>query len=81
MILRFLKNHFKITDGLSPQESSSFDEVDAAIKEAIKTGKPIDLSPQDAFVRKLQHQIIQRHELNSHSYGDEPNRRVRIYPR
>jgi hypothetical protein len=38
-----------------------------------------ELSPQSAYIRRLQHLIAQRHELNSQSTGKEPHRRVRIF--
>ena len=56
-----------------------------AIKEAeeavaqVKEGKnTVDLSPQNAYLRMLQHQLAERYSLSSHSIGREPRRRVRI---
>ncbi len=43
----------------------------------IGRGEPrVDLSPQGAFIRRLQHQIAQSHSLSSSSAGREPARRV-----
>jgi predicted RNA-binding protein Jag len=39
-----------------------------------------DLSPQNAYVRRLQHLLAQRYNLTSRSLGQEPQRRVRILP-
>jgi predicted RNA-binding protein Jag len=39
----------------------------------------VELSPQNAYVRRLQHQLVERHELTARSSGKEPNRRLRIY--
>jgi stage III sporulation protein SpoIIIAA len=38
----------------------------------------VDLSPQNAYIRRLQHQMAQRYNLSSRSHGREPGRRVRI---
>jgi len=39
----------------------------------------IELSPQSAYIRRLQHLIAERNGLSSRSSGREPQRRVRIY--
>ncbi|MGO8951514.1 MAG: R3H domain-containing nucleic acid-binding protein, partial [Ktedonobacterales bacterium] len=41
----------------------------------------VELEPQNAYVRRLQHQIAGRYNLESHSHGKEPNRRVQIFCR
>lgn len=38
-----------------------------------------DLPPASAAIRRLQHEMARQAQLTSHSYGKEPNRRVRIY--
>jgi hypothetical protein len=38
----------------------------------------VELTPQNAYIRRLQHQMAQRYNLTSRSQGREPNRRVRI---
>jgi predicted RNA-binding protein Jag len=46
----------------------------------VKNGQEeVELSPQSAYIRRLQHLIAQRNELSSQSSGKEPQRRVRIY--
>ena len=39
----------------------------------------VELTPQNAYIRRLQHQLAQRYNLASRSAGREPYRRVRIY--
>ncbi|MFC2069997.1 R3H domain-containing nucleic acid-binding protein [Chloroflexota bacterium] len=39
----------------------------------------VELSPQGAYIRRLQHLIAERSQLNSRSSGKDPQRRVRIY--
>jgi stage III sporulation protein SpoIIIAA len=39
----------------------------------------VELSPQSAYIRRLQHLLAQRSHLASQSTGKDPNRRVRIF--
>ncbi len=39
----------------------------------------VELQPAPSSIRRLQHQMARDANLVSHSYGKEPNRRVRIY--
>ena len=38
----------------------------------------IELAPQNGYIRKLQHEVANRHGLKSHSRGREPYRPVTI---
>ncbi len=72
---------------LSPASSTGrADTLDLALKEAeeavskLRNGEEaLELSPQSAYIRRLQHLIAERNELLSRSSGRDPNRRVRIY--
>jgi hypothetical protein len=55
-------------------------EVEEAIGLVTEHAKPVELSPQNAYIRRLQHQMAERANLVSHSRGREPYRRVRLYP-
>ena len=44
------------------------------------SGNPMELAPQNAYVRRLQHQMAERNNLMSRSRGSEPNRRVELLP-
>ena len=41
--------------------------------------RSIDLAPQKAFVRRRQHQMIRNANLHSRSFGQDPQRNVRVY--
>ncbi|MCX5996503.1 MAG: AAA family ATPase [Chloroflexi bacterium] len=57
---------------------SAMEEAMTAI-EQVKNGKEeVELSPQNAFIRRLQHLLAERHDVNSMSAGREPGRRVKI---
>lgn len=55
-------------------------ETYEAIKQALSTSTSVELSPQNAYMRRLQHELANRAKLSSHSLGQEPNRRVRVSP-
>jgi len=58
--------------------NSAIEEAEKAIYQ-VKEGKgPVELSPQNAYIRRLQHLLAERHSLASHSLGKEPKRRVQI---
>ena len=54
-------------------------EAEEAIRD-VKGGKNyLELRPQNSFIRRLQHQLVQEHNLKSESMGREPQRRLRIF--
>ncbi len=56
----------------------AIEETEKAITR-VKEGKgPVELSPQNAYIRRLQHLLAERHSLASNSLGKEPKRRVQI---
>ncbi len=55
-------------------------EAEEAIMLVRSNDEPIELSPQTAYIRRLQHQMAERANLVSRSRGREPYRRVRLYP-
>ena len=62
-----------------PQEAA-LRETAEAIGLVEASGHPVELAPQNAYVRRLQHQMAERHSLMSRSRGAEPNRRVELLP-
>ncbi|MEO6195003.1 MAG: R3H domain-containing nucleic acid-binding protein [Thermoanaerobaculia bacterium] len=76
----FLSSVFGVNDPLAGDDEA-LREVEDGIDEALEEGHPVELSPQNNYLRRLQHQIIERYGLASESKGDEPYRRVVIYPR
>jgi stage III sporulation protein SpoIIIAA len=59
---------------------SALQEAEDAIGAVMKGERSADLSPQNAYIRRLQHLLAQRYNLTSRSLGQEPHRRVRILP-
>ena len=61
-------------------EEDALDETRQAIEEVNGgTRNEVELEPQNAYVRKMQHELIERANLSSRSTGHEPYRRVQIY--
>ena len=55
-------------------------EAEQAVSQLRDGGQgTIELSPQSAYIRRLQHLTAERNNLSSRSLGKEPERRVRIY--
>jgi stage III sporulation protein SpoIIIAA len=55
-------------------------ETEDAIGLVLGQAEAVELSPQNAYIRRLQHQMAERANLVSRSRGREPYRRVRLYP-
>ncbi len=78
-VMRFLKYYFKV-GGKEGAEDIALREAEEAMQQVKNTRKAVDLSPQNAYIRRLQHQLIKKDKLHSESVGEEPKRRLRIYP-
>jgi predicted RNA-binding protein Jag len=61
-------------------DASAMREAEAAIREVLEQSQPVELPPQNNYLRRLQHQIAERYGLTTESKGVEPHRRVVIYP-
>jgi stage III sporulation protein SpoIIIAA len=75
----FLRGLFDVGDVMDEQRVA-LAEVEAAVHSAIDGGRPVELAPQASFVRRLQHEMVERAGLASTSRGDEPYRRVVVFP-
>ncbi|BAY79825.1 single-stranded nucleic acid binding R3H domain-containing protein (plasmid) [Nostoc linckia NIES-25] len=65
----------------SDDEMDALEEARLAVEQiVIPKGQPVELLPRSAQVRKMQHELVEHYRLKSHSFGEEPNRRLRIYP-
>jgi len=53
-------------------------EAQEAIQRVQEPGEPVELMPQNASLRRLQHQLAEQASLISSSVGADPRRRVRI---
>lgn len=58
----------------------ALEEARQAISRVMDRLEPMELTPRRAYIRRLQHQLVERFNLSSRSIGDEPMRRLRILP-
>lgn len=63
-----------------PDQDEAMREVELAVREVMEQRHPVELSPQNTYVRRLQHQFAEGYGLNTESTGAEPHRRVVVYP-
>jgi len=62
-------------------EIEALEEARLAVEQiVIPQGQPVELLPRSPKVRKMQHELVEHYHLQSDSFGEEPNRRLRIYP-
>lgn len=75
----FLMGAFGLQDQRQ-EEDTALNEVTEAVDKVMSFGKPVELAPQSAHIRRLQHQLIEQHGLGSESRGEVPWRRVIVLP-
>jgi stage III sporulation protein SpoIIIAA len=79
-IRQFLGTLYHVKEEEKPGEfKTALAEAEAAVVQVNEGQEAVELSPQSSYIRRLQHLIAQRSDLSSHSFGRDPNRRVRIY--
>ena len=71
-----LRQMFSLQD--ESEEAAAMREAQEAVERVQETGESVELAPQNAYVRRLQHQLAESYELSSVSVGTEPYRRIRI---
>ncbi|MEX1102790.1 MAG: R3H domain-containing nucleic acid-binding protein, partial [Dehalococcoidia bacterium] len=57
-----------------------YKEAEDAIARVIEEGRPVELEPANSYVRRIQHELAGRYNLESKSSGKEPQRRVTVLP-
>jgi len=63
------------------EEMLALAEVRFAVDKVVMgKNQSVELLSRIANLRKLQHKLIESYNLRSRSFGEEPNRRLRIYP-
>jgi hypothetical protein len=71
----------QLMQGNNEDELEALEEARLAVEQIVlPKGQPVELLPRSASVRKMQHELVEHYRLTSRSCGDEPNRRLRIYP-
>ncbi len=76
----FLMDYFRLSDGGGGDAlDRAMQETEEAIDRVLEGASSVELAPQQSFIRRYQHQMAQAMDLESRSFGKEPNRRVRIF--
>jgi stage III sporulation protein SpoIIIAA len=78
-----MENYLRETFGAANRpvnEDAAMQEAEDAVIEAVERRRPVELSPQPKHIRRMQHLYIERSGLQSESKGQEPLRRIVIYP-
>lgn len=80
-MLQFLSDVFDLQgeQAYDPSLTPILDETRAAIHAVMNGERWVELQPAVSSIRRLQHEMAREANLVSHSYGKEPNRRVRIF--
>ncbi len=65
----------------SDDEIEALEEARLAVEQiVIPNHQPVELLPRSSYVRKMQHELVEHYRLKSASFGEDPNRRLRIFP-
>jgi len=69
-------------DGYRERRTESLQaDAEEAAEEAIRTGRPVELEPMPASERRIVHEYLrERGGVETHSEGDEPERRLVVSP-
>lgn len=77
---RFLAGVFDLQVGHGDiDEEDAIEATQEAIQSVLNGERWMEMPPASSYIRRLQHQLASEARLVSHSYGKEPNRRVRIF--
>ena len=83
-IQKVLKEALQITEasetllGYYDDTEKALDETKDAINKILAGAQQVELSPQNPHIRKLQHELVEQHNLKSISIGEGSNRHLRI---
>jgi len=74
-----LADLFSISSEETVPYERAMEETEEAIRRVLAGDRLVNLSPQNTFIRRQQHERARVSNLVSHSYGKEPLRHVRIF--
>lgn len=80
-ITRFLKYVFKLYNDDAEKIQKALDEIDEIIKYVDTYKTKAEATQTSAYLRRLQKQVCTERGFRCESIGDEPHRRVRVYPK
>lgn len=79
--VRQLLNTIYPSDNRKDPITAAVEEAQSAVNQVRNGNEVVELRPQSAYIRRLQHLVAEQNDLPSDSTGKDPDRRVRIYQR
>ncbi len=76
----FLREYFQLDQSDEAVHDDIVNEINSICDRVVSEKRAFDAAPRNAYQRRLQHGIASERSLSSLSIGEEPNRRVRVYP-
>ncbi|HOQ68766.1 MAG TPA: R3H domain-containing nucleic acid-binding protein [Anaerolineaceae bacterium] len=70
---------FNLSEGNNQNLNEVTNQTESAIQAVLNGQRWVDLPPASSSIRRIQHEMARQAQLVSHSYGKDPNRRVRIF--
>lgn len=63
------------------REEELFDLADRAVRDAISSGQPVELKPMTSNERRsVHHYLLDNGDVDTHSVGEDPDRRIVVTP-
>ncbi len=75
----FIEDLFELSNAEDGALARAARETEEAIRRIHNGADEVELSPQNAYIRRRQHEMARAASLESESTGREPHRRVKIY--
>ena len=70
-----------LAGGDSEDHMEALEEARLAVEQLVlPRGQSVELLPRSPKIRRMQHELVEHYQLTSESFGEEPHRRLRIYP-
>ena len=63
-----------------PEDQAALNEAEAVVEQVLEHRRARELSPQIPRLRRLQHELVKSYGLRSQSAGEDPFRRLVVYP-
>ena len=79
-IQEFIREYFKLEYSDDAIHDDILNEIKHVCDRVMSEGRVFDAAPRGAYQRRVQHRFVSDQGLSSLSIGEEPNRRVRVYP-
>jgi stage III sporulation protein SpoIIIAA len=76
-----LDMNMMLAGGDSEDHMEALEEARLAVEQLVlPRGQSVELLPRSPKIRRMQHELVEHYQLTSESFGEEPHRRLRIYP-